>query len=325
MSVLFDDASLSPPTPGRSATGVWLSVVVHAAIGVIVVAAQFREPARPPAPRERARLVYTLSTADLVKLPPLAVIKPRVAMPKPTPPAPEPKRVEAPKAVPAEPIAPKPAEMPALVPAAARVVEPPKPAEIPRPVETGLFERTRSANTNQAAANVTTGGFNNAAAVQRNAATGAVTTGGFGTAASAQRTAATSAVSTGGFGTTVAARTTSASGETQAAGFDRQRSAPAQTTAAAAPPARRPVEITFKPTPEYTDEARNARVEGTVSLELDFTATGEVRIVRVVRGLGHGLDESAQRAALRIRFTPAQADGGPVDSRATVHITFRLS
>ena len=56
-----------------------------------------------------------------------------------------------------------------------------------------------------------------------------------------------------------------------------------------------------------------------------FTAAGDVRMLRVVRGLGHGLDEAAQRAALRMRFKPAQSDGRPVDSRATVHISFRLS
>lgn len=323
MPVLFDDASLSPPKPGRSATGLWLSVVVHAAIGVIVVAAQFRAPAQPPTPRERSRLVFTLAAADLVKLPPPAMVAPRLAAPKAALPAPEPPKAEAPK--PPEPIAPKPVEMPPLVHAAARVVEPPaKPAEVQRPLETGLFERTRAANTNQAAGHVTTGGFSNTATAVRTVTAGAVSTGGFGNAASAPRNVAAGAVTTGGFGTTVASpRTTGASGETQAAGFDRQPSAP-QAVAAAAP-VRRPVEITFKPTPEYTDEARHARVEGTVSLELDFTAAGDVRIVRVVRGLGHGLDESAQRAALRIRFTPAQVDGGPVDSRATVHITFRLS
>jgi TonB family protein len=95
--------------------------------------------------------------------------------------------------------------------------------------------------------------------------------------------------------------------------------------AAVTKPIDRPVEIVFKPTPEYTDEARRARIEGTVSLELEFTVTGEVRVLRIVRGLGHGLDDAAQRAALRIRFKPALADGRPVDSRATVHITFRLS
>jgi TonB family protein len=110
----------------------------------------------------------------------------------------------------------------------------------------------------------------------------------------------------------------------QTAGFDLRPSAPVQRSAAPAMPDR-PVEIVFKPTPEYTDEARGARIEGTVSLELEFAAAGDVRVLRVVRGLGHGLDEAARRAALRIRFKPAQSDGRPVDARATVHITFRLS
>ena len=73
------------------------------------------------------------------------------------------------------------------------------------------------------------------------------------------------------------------------------------------------------------DDARSAHIEGTVTLDLEFTAAGDVRVLRVVRGLGHGLDEAAQRAALRIRFKPAQSDGRAVDSHATVHITFRLS
>jgi TonB family protein len=112
----------------------------------------------------------------------------------------------------------------------------------------------------------------------------------------------------------------------QTAGFDRRASAPAQSSGPAAPRTiDRPVEIVFKPSPEYTDEARNARIEGTVTLELEFTAAGDVRVLRVVRGLAHGLDEAAQRAALRIRFKPAQSDGRAVDSRATVYITFRLS
>ena len=111
----------------------------------------------------------------------------------------------------------------------------------------------------------------------------------------------------------------------QTSGFDQRASAPTPPPVTLTKPIDRPVEIVFKPTPEYTDEARNARIEGTVSLELEFTASGDVRVLRVVRGLGHGLDEAAQRAALRIRFKPAQSDSGPVDSRATVHITFRLS
>jgi TonB family protein len=109
------------------------------------------------------------------------------------------------------------------------------------------------------------------------------------------------------------------------AGFDRTASAPVQPSVAVTKPIDRPVEIVFKPSPEYTDEARSARIEGTVTLHLEFSAAGDVRVLRVVRGLGHGLDEAAERAALRIRFKPAQSEGRAVDSRATVYITFRLS
>ena len=56
-----------------------------------------------------------------------------------------------------------------------------------------------------------------------------------------------------------------------------------------------------------------------------FTAGGEPRVLEVVRGLGHGLDETAIRAAQQIRFKPALRDGLPVDSTATVHILFQLA
>jgi TonB family protein len=56
-----------------------------------------------------------------------------------------------------------------------------------------------------------------------------------------------------------------------------------------------------------------------------FTAAGEVQVLDVVRGLGHGLDESALRAAKQIKFKPAQRDGQPVDSSATVHIVFQMA
>lgn len=86
-----------------------------------------------------------------------------------------------------------------------------------------------------------------------------------------------------------------------------------------------PVEVLSKPTPIYTDEARRLKVEGEVVLEVEFCASGLVRIVRVVRGLGHGLDESATVAARRIQFKPATSGGRPVDYRATVQIVFRLA
>ena len=86
-----------------------------------------------------------------------------------------------------------------------------------------------------------------------------------------------------------------------------------------------PVEILFKPRPAYTVEARQLRIEGEVLLDVMFAASGDIRVLKVVRGLGHGLDESAQRAAQQIRFNPAKRDGQPYDSDAVVHIVFALA
>jgi TonB family protein len=67
------------------------------------------------------------------------------------------------------------------------------------------------------------------------------------------------------------------------------------------------------------------KVEGEVLLEVVLEATGRVRVVRVVRGLGHGLDESAVRAAEQIKFKPALRDGQPSDFTAVLHIIFQLA
>jgi TonB family protein len=86
-----------------------------------------------------------------------------------------------------------------------------------------------------------------------------------------------------------------------------------------------PVEITYKPRPVYTDEGRQLKIEGEVLLEVVFSANGQIRIVKVVRGLGHGLDESAVRAAEKIQFKPALKDGHPADFEAVLHIEFQLA
>ena len=86
-----------------------------------------------------------------------------------------------------------------------------------------------------------------------------------------------------------------------------------------------PAEITYKPRPVYTDEGRQLKIEGEVLLEVVFSATGQIRIVKVVRGLGHGLDESAVRAAEKIQFKPALRDGHPADFEAVLHIVFQLA
>ena len=87
----------------------------------------------------------------------------------------------------------------------------------------------------------------------------------------------------------------------------------------------KPVELLFKPKPVYTDQGRAMKIEGDVLVQVVFTASGEVKVERVVRGLGYGLDEAAEAAARQIRFRPATQDGQPVDFPAIAHITFALA
>ena len=85
------------------------------------------------------------------------------------------------------------------------------------------------------------------------------------------------------------------------------------------------VEITYKPNPTYTEEARNLKLEGEVLLEVMFGANGQLHVNRVVRGLGHGLDEAAIAAAGKMHFKPAVRNGQPMDSTAIVHVVFQLA
>jgi TonB family protein len=91
-------------------------------------------------------------------------------------------------------------------------------------------------------------------------------------------------------------------------------------------PAVEPVVILAKPKPVYTAEAIKLNLEGEVLLEVVFPASGgEVQVNRVVKGLGHGLDEAAMRAAQQIKFKPALSNGHPVDFPAVVHIVFQIA
>lgn len=92
----------------------------------------------------------------------------------------------------------------------------------------------------------------------------------------------------------------------------------------AAPPTESIV-ILSKPNPVYTDEARRLGIEGEVLVNVVFLATGQIKVEGVSKGLGHGLDESAIRAAQQIRFKPALQEGHAVDFPAIVHIVFQIA
>jgi len=86
-----------------------------------------------------------------------------------------------------------------------------------------------------------------------------------------------------------------------------------------------PAEILSKPTPVYSQEAKKLRIEGEVLLEVVLGASGGLKVLRVVRGLGHGLDDNAVKAAEQIQFKPAMRDGQPADSTVVLHIIFQLA
>jgi TonB family protein len=100
---------------------------------------------------------------------------------------------------------------------------------------------------------------------------------------------------------------------------------PANQPPAPQPADSTPVEILYKPRPAYTAEARRLQIEGEVRIEAIFTALGDIQVLRVIEGLGHGLNESAVAAVRSIRFRPARQHGRPVDSAATVRMSFELA
>jgi TonB family protein len=90
-------------------------------------------------------------------------------------------------------------------------------------------------------------------------------------------------------------------------------------------PAFTNLELISKPPVKYTTEARQMKVQGDVILRVTFLANGQVSVQGILRGLGHGLDEEAQRVAQQIRFRPATRDGHPVDMTTNITISFQLA
>jgi protein TonB len=76
--------------------------------------------------------------------------------------------------------------------------------------------------------------------------------------------------------------------------------------------------------PTYPDAARAEGIEGDVLLELIVGTSGEVETARVLRGVGHGLDEAAVRAMRQFRFAPATLGGHAVRVRMSWSMQFRL-
>ena len=257
---------------------------------------------------------------------------PPAALRLPAPqPRPKPKAVED-TPVPEVKIAPK--KLDNLPPSAAPV--------IPKAVRTNVFSTGSSApqTIERPAAQVQTGGFGDPNGVPAKLNTGKspvniaqsggfdLPTGpGYGNGTGGAKGARGVVASTGFGGGVAVERPSAPRGKVQQAGFgDADVPAPPTVQSRPAVAARiTPAEIISKPTPIYTDEARAKHIEGEVLLEVVFGAAGKIQVLRVIRGLGYGLDDAAVRAAQQIRFKPALQDGQPSDSTAVLHIIFQLA
>jgi protein TonB len=82
--------------------------------------------------------------------------------------------------------------------------------------------------------------------------------------------------------------------------------------------------VLYKVEPEFSEEARKAKYQGTVVLTIEVGEDGKLRGLRVVRGLGLGLDEKAIEAVSRWKFRPALKNGRAVPASARVEVNFRL-
>ena len=85
-----------------------------------------------------------------------------------------------------------------------------------------------------------------------------------------------------------------------------------------------PPTLAYKVEPEYAEEARLAKYQGAVAVSVVVAADGTAQDMKVVRGLGLGLDEQALKAIGEWRFTPGTKDGQPVPVVATIEVNFRL-
>lgn len=83
-------------------------------------------------------------------------------------------------------------------------------------------------------------------------------------------------------------------------------------------------EIIEQVEPDYSDEGRIGRSQGTVAIRVEIDETGVPRNLQIVRTLGLGLDESALAAVRQWRFRPARQNGRPVACRVTYEINFTL-
>jgi TonB family protein len=88
--------------------------------------------------------------------------------------------------------------------------------------------------------------------------------------------------------------------------------------------ANRKARVIYQVEPEYTADAREKKIEGTVVLTLTIDHEGLPQNIQVKRSLYPSLDQSAIEAARKMRFEPAMKDGQPVSMFISVEFEFSI-
>jgi len=87
---------------------------------------------------------------------------------------------------------------------------------------------------------------------------------------------------------------------------------------------RREAKLQARVIPDYPRSARSEGIEGVVVIALTITADGRVAHARLLRGIGHGLDDAALAASRKTRWSPATLDGRPIRSQRRFNVRFTL-
>jgi TonB family protein len=85
-----------------------------------------------------------------------------------------------------------------------------------------------------------------------------------------------------------------------------------------------PPVLVSKTEPEYSEEARRAKYQGTAMLYVQIDPSGGATHIRVIKSLGLGLDRKAVEAVAKWKFQPGYKEGKPVTVEATIEVNFRL-
>jgi protein TonB len=82
--------------------------------------------------------------------------------------------------------------------------------------------------------------------------------------------------------------------------------------------------VLYQPEPGFSEEARKAKVSGIVKVYLQVDVNGRPTHVRVMQGIGMGLDEKALEAVQQYKFKPAMENGKPVPVEMNVDVLFTI-